>query len=621
MSYRKLDFLERSSHIPIITIRNRSVKVRRMANHLTKIRSDDGPSLFRCDNVGAGGAPQTGHPRPELPAIFALRTTTAALCAFAVAWSLGIHHPWWAAMTVWLVAQPTRGLLLERSLARLAGTVSGALVGALILSLLAQDRLAALLAVAAWLALCAGLGSTFRHFRNYGFVLAGYTASIVVLFGLDQGVSDPGLALDRVIGTMIGILGSAVFSFHALPGQGTALAHRRAEVVARCVACVEEFLRKGVVGESGVTILTDIAALDCSVDNYAAGSLSRQREAQYTRRISGLLLELIGLTTASPAPTDFSFPSPKADDPIEKRLVMLIAATRHSSLPSFADTLGELRQILANEGAAAQPSRLDIDPFSLCRAAARPVVALAIAATLWWASGWPSGALMVMTAALFTSLFSNHDQGNHMVIQVLLGTLAGATAGTFARLFLLPHVDGLAATLLCIAPFLLVGAWLMRRPVTSKMAIDITMTFLLTSQPSSPPADVALALNETAAMVVGVMVAVATFWTVLPATPAVHSRLLAQRIVRLSLRLLQSRSGASTQALRQSLRSALARMLDFTKPQSAIFVAAQNCLVAASQAVAARSGDQIPSPSAQAFDHATRQAATALNVTLAKINK
>jgi len=208
-----------------------------------------------------------------------------------------------------------------------------------------------------------------------------------------------------------------------------------------------------------------------------------------------------------------------------------------------------------------------------------------------------------------------------MVIQVLLGTLAGATAGTFARLFLLPHVDGLAATLLCIAPFLLVGAWLMRRPVTSKMAIDITMTFLLTSQPSSPPADVALALNETAAMVVGVMVAVATFWTVLPATPAVHSRLLAQRIVRLSLRLLQSRSGASTQALRQSLRSALARMLDFTKPQSAIFVAAQNCLAAASQAVAARSSDQIPSSSAPAFDHATWQAATTLSVTLAKIRK
>jgi uncharacterized membrane protein YccC len=524
-------------------------------------------------------------------------------------------------MTVWLVAQPTRGLLLERSLARLVGTVCGALVGALILSLLAQDRLAALMAVAAWLALCAGLGSTFRHFRNYGFVLAGYTASIVVLFGLDQGVSDPGLALDRVIGTMIGILGSAIFSFRALPGQGTALAHRRAEVMDRCLAYVEEFLRKGAVGEPDVTILTDIAALDCSVDDYAAGSLSRQREAQYTRRISGLLLELIGLTTASHAPTNVSLPSPKADDPIEKRLTILIAATRHAGQPSLADTLDELRQLLANEGATPQPSWLDIDPFSVCRAAARPVVALAIAATLWWASSWQSGALMVMTAALFTSLFSNHDRGNHMMIQVLLGTLAGAAAGTFARLFLLPHVDGLAATLLCIAPFLLVSAWLMRRPVTSKMAIDLTMTFLLTSQPSSPPTDVALAFNETAAMVIGVMVAAATFWTILPATPTVRSRLLAQRIVRLTLRLLQSRGVASTQALRQSLRSALARMLDFTKPQSAIFVAAQNCLAAASRAVATRSRNQTPSPSATAFDHATRQAATALNVTLAKINK
>ena len=76
----------------------------------------------------------------ENPTLFALRTSAAALVALAVAYSFDVPHPWWAAMTVWLVAQPTRGLLLERSLARLAGTACGALAGALILSGL-EDRL------------------------------------------------------------------------------------------------------------------------------------------------------------------------------------------------------------------------------------------------------------------------------------------------------------------------------------------------------------------------------------------------------------------------------------------------------------------------------------------------
>ena len=109
-------------------------------------------------------------------------------------------------MTVWVVAQPTRGLLLERSLARLAGTACGALAGALILYGLEDRPLPSIAALTSWLALCAGLGSIFRHFRNYGFVLAGYTAAIVIMFSLGHGTYDAGVALDRVLCTIIGII-------------------------------------------------------------------------------------------------------------------------------------------------------------------------------------------------------------------------------------------------------------------------------------------------------------------------------------------------------------------------------------------------------------------------------
>lgn len=50
----------------------------------------------------------------RVPLVFSLHTTAAALLALALANAASIHHPWWAAMTVWLVAKPTRGLFIER---------------------------------------------------------------------------------------------------------------------------------------------------------------------------------------------------------------------------------------------------------------------------------------------------------------------------------------------------------------------------------------------------------------------------------------------------------------------------------------------------------------------------
>ena len=60
---------------------------------------------------------------------FGLRTAIAACLALAIAWQLGLEHPQWSAMTVWAASQPLRGHLLEKSAARLGGTIIGALFG------------------------------------------------------------------------------------------------------------------------------------------------------------------------------------------------------------------------------------------------------------------------------------------------------------------------------------------------------------------------------------------------------------------------------------------------------------------------------------------------------------
>jgi uncharacterized membrane protein YccC len=427
----------------------------RHPHHLVQANWMDAASNPGAASPGAGFEEPAGGNGPgpdptgsaEDPIFFALRTTVAALLALAAAAGYGTHHPWWAAMTVWLVAQPTRGLLLARSLARLAGTVSGAVAGAVILYSLEGRALPSLAALASWLALCAGLGSIFHHFRNYAFVLAGYTAAIVVLFGLGDGFFDPGLALDRVICTIVGIACSTVASLYGMPAGD---ARERA----------------GCRQRSADPLTADIGALDRALDEGAAGSLSEGRQARRVRRPDVVLL---------------------------------------GGVPS------------------------DFDLSSVLRAASRPVMALAIAVAIWRSTAWQAGAMMAMTAALFASLFSSHDQGKEVLVHVLIGSVLGALTGIVARLFVLPYAHGLLSTLLCIAPFLLLGAWLMRRPATVKMAIDFNMTFLLMAQPTAPPAGADVVLNEAAAILAGVLAVVATFWLILPARSPATPRMLARR--------------------------------------------------------------------------------------------
>lgn len=527
-----------------------------------------------------GSAARSSSASPlQRPLSFAVRTTVAALLALTAAQLLGIHHPWWAAMTVWLVAQPTRGLLLERSLARLIGTTCGAIAGAAILTASAQHPVPALAALALWLALCAGAGTTVRHFRNYCVVLAGYTAAIVVLFGLRDGHADAALAWDRVLCTLIGILCSALLSFRALPAQDVCVRTQARGLLARVLRRTAS--RPGGGPDADAALVAEIGAFGRSIDEQSAGTIRRRLDSLGLRHISGLLLEMIALARSGNGGLAPGATCP--DDPLPCARQLARAATARGQ-PALAGALEDLASALTpGTGSAWRHFRFDVDAVAVLRAAARPLLALAIAALLWLTTGWQAGAMMVMTAVLFTSLFSSHDHGSLMVVQVLLGTLAGAAAGLLARLVLLPQADGLPETLICIAPFLLASAWLMRQPPTAKMAIDVAMTFLLTAQPGSAPVPVEVALPEAAAIVLGVAIAVALFWLILPSTPAVNRGLLARRVARLTHRIAANDEQPALRSRHEALRRTQLRLLDVTDADGPLFGAAQACLAAAAE--------------------------------------
>ncbi|QHI95304.1 hypothetical protein GT348_02560 [Aristophania vespae] len=56
---------------------------------------------------------------------FALRTTIVSLIALGIAFWMELGEPQWAAMTVWIVAQSSRGMSHSKGKWRIIGTLGG----------------------------------------------------------------------------------------------------------------------------------------------------------------------------------------------------------------------------------------------------------------------------------------------------------------------------------------------------------------------------------------------------------------------------------------------------------------------------------------------------------------
>jgi uncharacterized membrane protein YccC len=111
----------------------------------------------------------------------------------------------WAAMPVWVISQSARGILLERSIFRVAGTLVGAAVGlALVHTPVSPQVQVALLAL--WIVLNAGVTHILRGVLSYAALLAGMTAAIVVIPSLESPAGAMAIALVRVDCTLIGVV-------------------------------------------------------------------------------------------------------------------------------------------------------------------------------------------------------------------------------------------------------------------------------------------------------------------------------------------------------------------------------------------------------------------------------
>ena len=115
--------------------------------------------------------------------IFAVKGVIAMVMALTIAMSLNLDRPYWALVSaIFLQLRPQSGLVIEKAICQIIGTIIGGLFGILLLTQLILYPYLALSALALWLGVNSALSAMVRQANFiYAFAMAGVTAAIIVL--------------------------------------------------------------------------------------------------------------------------------------------------------------------------------------------------------------------------------------------------------------------------------------------------------------------------------------------------------------------------------------------------------------------------------------------------------
>ena len=116
---------------------------------------------------------------------FAIRVWLAMILALFVSFWLQLEAPASAAVTVGILAEPTRGQALDKAGFRLFGTIVGVTASIAITGLFSQARDLILAAFAVWIGICVFAANLLDGYRAYAAVLSGYTVAIIATQQID----------------------------------------------------------------------------------------------------------------------------------------------------------------------------------------------------------------------------------------------------------------------------------------------------------------------------------------------------------------------------------------------------------------------------------------------------
>ncbi len=491
-----------------------------------------------------------------------LRLALAAWLALAIAVGLHIDNPYWAAMPIWVVTQATRGLLLERAVFRVLGTLAGAAAGFGIMRVTGNPWvLFALLGL--WVAVAAGLTHLLRGVHAYAALLAGMTAAIVVLPALLRPASAAALGLARVECTLIGVCVVTAVTGLFTPDSARADFYRRARHLAADAVAFAAAMAGGAElaphAASERRILAGITEIDAAAALVSAGSIEGYRRLH---DVTALVVSSLAVMAAGRALRGRRLRSGALPEGIEACLRDTALRLRHGggepgvpaswaaeeAAPALRRLHDALTRLLAaaaalSAGSVAADARsfgskaVYLAPHRDWRLARRTGLVAGggtlLAAVAGYLSGWPAGELAALGVCIVSMVLSTQPVPRTAAAKLLGGMLAGIAVATAYRFLVQPRIDGFLPLMASVVPVLLVGGLARAGRKTAIPAIDFNMGFLLAGQIGMGAAGAAAILDGAAALALAAGVVCLGF--ILMPTPPYRRAMAAAEAIRRDL--------------------------------------------------------------------------------------
>jgi len=435
---------------------------------------------------------------------FGFRTGVAACLSLIIAWAMGLEHPQWSAMTVWAVSQPTRGLLIEKAAYRALGTLLGTMFGMVLVVSASGEIIWLVAGLTLWVSLCVYTGNLLHGLISYGTILAGYSASMVVLLTQNPDALMP-LGIDRLLTVFVGIMTSLVI--------GSAFTYKRAEqslinqLRRQTAANLHDISRYFAEPDNNDLNLADklskLAALEAQLLDHGTGSVSAHESAKTLRvvinsqlgflaelniqepeknlEVSDYLLDASNKLNASAKRTEIIEPLKNALESIKnaalkKRFNEFVEATNDRL--SFRDSGKTATSTLLSK------TILHRDWLGARQAAIRTFVIMGLIGASWWYTELFQFAYLMLGASVMLTLFSTADNPALTMKYVFFGQCAGALAAVIIQATIWQYQDSILWMLVALMPVILLAGFPMAHQKTANGSMDFNLVFLLLMQPS-----------------------------------------------------------------------------------------------------------------------------------------
>ena len=498
---------------------------------------------------------------------YAVRGWLGCVLALFLAYFFQLDQPYWAGMTAWLAMQPTPGMAISRCFYRIIGSIIGAAMGVVLISLFAQTPELFIIAFALWMGLATLVANLVTNFRSYGAITAGFTAGIVALGAYQTPNRVFDIAMSRGAATILGIICSAAITVIFAKQRG------REKVLGLIRQAISDTARRAAFPFSGSVhdrialgrpIVANLITLDTEIEFAAMESAAFRIHAGLSRSLVAHLFAVIAEKRSLEDHLKRVGPLQDAQttgflDSTMKRLEgapALIAANQWEELlrvfrahhlqiaeyeppalelPNAISTryvLDRLTDLLSHferaavdwidiQGGWTHDPKLSLnfhrDRLSASIHAMRAVIAVLAAGAFWIASAWSSGAQMVTQLAVTASFFSYVPKPEVQSFNFLKGAVLASLSAYLCTYHVLPYVADFTQFALVEGIFLIPGALLLLNPKYTGIGFAYCVLFMVVERPLNPmDYDAVSFFNNAVATILGTACGVLTYLLFFP---------------------------------------------------------------------------------------------------------